>query len=148
MMLQRAGPKYRPQVAALPFRFVDGMAQVLLVTSRESRRWIIPKGWPMVGRKDHEAAAREAAEEAGVTGCIQKHPIGAYTYDKRHDHSVEPCRVMVYALEVEREMTSWRERDQRQRRWLSTTDAAKLVSEPRLALMIRSFGQPHVAATA
>lgn len=145
MTQTRTGPRYRAQVAALPFRLADGIAQVLLVTSRESRRWIIPKGWPMKGRKDHEAAAREAAEEAGVTGRIRKRPIGAYTYQKRLADAVEPCRVMVYLLEVERELSTWRERDQRQRRWFAWSEAAELVSEPRLALMILSLGRPRVA---
>ena len=67
------------QVAALPVKGKPGKYRVLLVTSRETRRWIIPKGWPMKGRKDHEAAAQEALEEAGVTGHVHKHPMGAYT---------------------------------------------------------------------
>ena len=147
MTQARTRPRYRAQVAALPFRLVDGIGQVLLVTSRETRRWIIPKGWPMKGRKDHKAAAREAAEEAGVTGRIGKRPIGAYTYQKRLADRAEPCRVMVYALEVEREHSVWRERDQRQRRWYSWVEAAELVSEPRLALMILSLGRSPVALT-
>ena len=141
MTATKAGPRYRAQVGALPFRVADGIAQVLLVTSRETRRWIIPKGWPMKGRKDHEAAAREAAEEAGVAGRIRKRPMGAYTYQKRFADRVEPCRVMVYALEVERELSAWRERDERQRRWYTWAEAAALVSEPRLALMILSLGR-------
>ncbi|MBL7405872.1 NUDIX domain-containing protein, partial [Escherichia coli] len=74
----------RRQVGALPFRHGrDGKTKILLVTSRESRRWVIPKGWPMKGRKPFEAAAREAYEEAGLRGAVGKRPIGLYLYQKR-----------------------------------------------------------------
>lgn len=127
---------YRAQVAALPMRYGSNGPEVMLITSRESRRWIVPKGWPMKGRKDHEAAAQEALEEAGLEGRIHKRPLGAYTYDKRSDLIVEPCRVMVYRLDVASERRSWRERGQRERRWFSAAEAAIHVTESRLASMI------------
>ncbi|MBP0574910.1 NUDIX domain-containing protein, partial [Mycobacterium tuberculosis] len=74
--------------------------RVLLVTSRETRRWIIPKGWPMKGMKDRDAAAREALEEAGLTGRISQRPIGHYRYFKRTLDAFQPCRVDVYRLDV------------------------------------------------
>ncbi len=132
-------PVYRAQVAALPVRLgVDGW-QVMLISSRETQRWIVPKGWPMKGRKDHEAARREALEEAGVSGRIRKHPLGAYTYDKRLIEGTQPCRVMVYLLEVDKELPSWREKGQRQRQWFSLESAADLISEPGLARLMRSL---------
>ena len=70
------------QVAALPFRIKDGKIEVLLVTSRETKRWLIPKGWPMKGKKPHKAAAQEAEEEAGVKGEIKNKPLGSYDYWK------------------------------------------------------------------
>ena len=127
------------QVAALPVKGKPGNYRVLLVTSRETQRWIIPKGWPMKGRKDHQAAAREAAEEAGVTGRIHKHPMGAYTYDKRLSDGVEPVRVMVYLLEVEKESAKWLEKDQRRREWVSTAEAATRVEEDGLTEIIRQL---------
>ncbi len=139
------GPRYRAQVAALPIRRGANGTEVLLVTSRESHRWIIPKGWPEKGLKDHEAAAREALEEAGVVGKVRKRPLGAYTYDKRHETGVEPCRVMVYVLEVETLLLTWRERDERKRQWFEAADAAELVSEPGLASMIAASGQTRRA---
>ena len=138
---------YKAQVGALPIRRSVAGPEVLLVTSRETRRWIIPKGWPMKGRKDHEAAAQEAAEEAGVTGRVGKHPIGAYTYSKRLANRVEPCRVMVYVLEVDGQLTDWRERGQRKRRWFPATQAAEVVSQPKLASMILALGRPRLALT-
>ncbi|MBP0652251.1 NUDIX domain-containing protein, partial [Mycobacterium tuberculosis] len=74
---------------------------MLLVTSRETRRWIIPKGWPMKGMKDRDAAAREALEEAGLTGRISQRPIGHYRYFKRTPDAFQPCRVDVYRLDVD-----------------------------------------------
>lgn len=134
---------YRPQVAALPVRLGAGGLEVMLISSRETRRWIVPKGWPMKGRKDHEAARREALEEAGVSGKIRKHPLGAYTYDKRLADGLQPCRVMVYLLEVEKELASWREKGQRERQWFALEAAAKAISEPGLARLIRSLDAGH-----
>lgn len=127
---------YRAQVAALPVRPTPEGIEVLLITSRETRRWLIPKGWPMKGRKDYQAAAREALEEAGVEGKVRKQPIGAYTYQKRLTDRVEPCRVMVYLLQVEKELSRWPEWDQRKREWFTQAEAAERVSEPKLATMI------------
>ncbi|WP_018260723.1 NUDIX hydrolase [Methylobacterium sp. WSM2598] len=131
------------QVAALPVRqAADGGLEVLLVTSRETRRWIAPKGWPMKGRKPHRAAAIEAREEAGVTGQISKTPAGHYTYDKRlPDGSAVPCRVAVYVLTVTRELPSWREQGQRDVHWVSSEAAAELVQEPELAALIRDLAR-------
>ena len=133
---------FRAQVAALPVRSgIEGL-DVLLITSRETKRWVIPKGWPMKGRKDHQAAAQEALEEAGVVGKTRKHPIGAFTYQKRLTDRVEPCRVMVYLLEVEKELPSWREKDQRKRRWFPLREAATRVSEPALVTLILNLETP------
>ena len=128
--------RYEAQVAALPVRGKPGSYRVLLVTSRETRRWIIPKGWPMKGRKDYEAAAQEALEEAGVTGRVHKHPMGAYTYEKRAAQGVEHIRVAVYLLEVEKESRKWPEQSERQREWFSTKAAAERVDEPGLTSII------------
>jgi 8-oxo-dGTP pyrophosphatase MutT (NUDIX family) len=152
-MSQRTSPgkerRHRAQVAALPVRLAADGIGVLLVTSRETRRWIIPKGWPMKGRKDHQAAAQEALEEAGVAGRIGKHPIGAYTYQKRLGQRVEPFRVMVYLLTVETQLDTWRERDQRKRRWFAPAEAAARVKEPALAAMILGLvSQPQRHAEA
>src|SRR3954453_11310273 len=81
--------KPRPQIGALPFRFDDeGQLRVMLITSRETRRWVIPKGWPMRGLKPHRAAEREAYEEAGLKGHIGKASVGVYEYAKRLDRGV------------------------------------------------------------
>lgn len=134
---------YKAQVAALPVRPGETGLDILLITSRETRRWVIPKGWPMKGLKDHQAAAQEALEEAGVAGKIRKQPIGAFTYQKRLTDRVEPCRVMVYVLEVEKQLPSWREKDQRRRKWFPQQEAAERIAEPALASMILALETPH-----
>ena len=128
------------QVAAIPVRGAPGTYEVLMITSRDSGRWIIPKGWPMKGKKDHAAAAQEAFEEAGVAGKIYKRPLGAYTYEKRNDGEVELIRVMVYLLEVSEEKRAWPEKDQRRREWMTPRDAAVLVAEPGLADILLRVG--------
>ncbi|MGO4573791.1 NUDIX hydrolase [Microvirga sp. 2TAF3] len=127
------------QVAALPFRITDGKIEVLLVTSRETKRWLIPKGWPMKGKKLYKAAAQEAAEEAGVKGSIQHKPIGHYEYWKRRTEHFVLCRVDVYPLEVSKQLKSWREKGQREAQWFNVEDAAHQVLEPALAALIRGL---------
>ncbi|AWK89323.1 NUDIX hydrolase [Azospirillum thermophilum] len=122
--------KPRTQYAALPVSMTDGGPRVLLVTSRETRRWIIPKGWPKKGVKPHKLAALEAYEEAGIVGKASKRPLGSFRYDKRLTETTwVPCRVDVFLLKVTRELDDWPEKDQRRRRWLAPTQAARLVSE-------------------
>jgi len=128
------------QAAALPWRRSgEGEVQVLLITSRETRRWVIPKGWPIKGLKPPQTAAREALEEAGVKGVTAK-KIGVYHYDKRlSSGQVQKVRVAVYPLRVEAELDSWPESRQRVRLWTSPEDAASLVLEPELAELLRGF---------
>jgi 8-oxo-dGTP pyrophosphatase MutT (NUDIX family) len=128
----------RRQVAALPVRFSEGRGepQVLLITSRETRRWLVPKGWPIAGVGDAEAAAREAKQKAGVVGRISAHPCGDFTYFERAADSLATTDVSVFRLVVERELGRWKEAEQRERQWVSPTDAASLVQEPQLAAII------------
>ncbi|MFV3126237.1 NUDIX hydrolase [Niveispirillum sp. KHB5.9] len=121
------------QHAALPYRMTPTGPQILLVTSRETRRWIIPKGWAKKNVDPQDMAATEAFEEAGVRGKVKKKPVGSYEYDKRlDDGSCVTCDVSVYALEVTAELPDWPERTQRERRWLSPAEAVVLISEPGL----------------
>jgi 8-oxo-dGTP pyrophosphatase MutT (NUDIX family) len=126
------------QVAALPIRRnSDGTCSVLLVTSRETRRWIIPKGWPQPDHEDHAAAAREAFEEAGVLGVAEVLSIGSYVYQKRRRAGVTTVRVSVYLLAVTEELVDWPESRQRERAWFTPTDAADRVDEPELRHLLR-----------
>ncbi len=130
------------QVAALPVRRDEaGELQVLLVTSRETRRWVIPKGWPWADRADHRAAAEEAREEAGVRGKIRKAAIGSYGYDKRLKAGSRPVVVDVYLLVVTRELDVWPEDDERTRAWLSPAQAADAVDEQELKALLRDLAE-------
>jgi len=130
----------RRQVGALPFRRTEaGGFEILLVTSRESRRWVIPKGWPMKGRKPFEAAAREAYEEAGILGHVGRRPLGFYLYQKRlKNRDSVRCQVKVFPLEVRKQLKDWPERDEREVRWFLPSDAAEAVTEAGLAGIIRA----------
>jgi 8-oxo-dGTP pyrophosphatase MutT (NUDIX family) len=128
------------QVAALPLAIGDdGCAKVLLVTSRNSKRWVIPKGWPMKGGSARDAAAQEALEEAGIVGRTSDNPIGTYLYLKRRNRQIAICRVDVYVLMVERQLKNWPEKGQRQVRWLTPHEAAGLVDEPGLIGILRDL---------
>ena len=126
------------QVGALCVRRRDnGTCQVLLITSRDTGRWIIPKGWRAKRLKDHKAAAREAAEEAGVSGKVKSKPIGNYTYPKTGDAGVRPVRVEVFLLLVRRQELHWPEQDQRRRAWFDVREAAREVGELELQTLIK-----------
>jgi 8-oxo-dGTP pyrophosphatase MutT (NUDIX family) len=127
------------QVAALPLRKVRGSLEVLLVSSRETGRWVIPKGWPSKRLSDADAAAREAKQEAGVTGKIGGVPIGIYRYRKTTGTEVHFIDVVVYALWVKKQRKRWREKGERTRAWFSQDEAAKMVREPRLKTLITGF---------
>jgi 8-oxo-dGTP pyrophosphatase MutT (NUDIX family) len=137
------------QVAALPVMFGDdGVGRVLLLTSRATKRWIIPKGWPMKGRKPWEAAAKEALEEAGIVGLMRKKPIGHYTYFKRRAAHFDLCHVDVFLLMIDKQRKKWRERGQRQAQWFTFEEAADRVSEQGLAAIMREFAATKAMKTA
>ncbi len=142
-------PPSRVQVAALPWRrTAEGGVEVMLVTSRGTRRWVLPKGWPERGETLFNAAEREAEEEAGVTGAIARNALGRFFYGKRQASGMERrCEVHVFPLEVDREADRWPEAAQRTRKWLSAKEAASRVVEPDLGELIVQFaGNPRQSA--
>ncbi len=134
--------QHRQQYAALPYRLGAEGLQILLVTSRETQRWVIPKGWPMRGKKPPAAAAREAFEEAGVTGKVGRAAIGAYRYVKLLKNGAPlVCQVDVFPLLVERRRKRWPEQQQRTGHWFKAGEAAESVREPELQALIARFGR-------
>ena len=131
----------RTQYAALPWRRRDvGGLEVLLITSRETQRWVIPKGWPMKDKAPGDCAAQEAFEEAGVIGVIARKSLGAFHYDKRlRSERQQHVRVLVYALEVQEERDIWPEMAERDRNWTTPNEAAGLVDEPELRALLSKF---------
>ena len=130
----------RSQFGALCYRISDGKIQVLLITSRRTQRWILPKGWPETGMTPGESAANEAMEEAGVTGKLNERPLGVYYYEKTVKNGKNyPCIVTIYELKVQKTWADYQEKSERRRKWFSQKGAAKRVLEPDLALLIKSF---------
>jgi 8-oxo-dGTP pyrophosphatase MutT (NUDIX family) len=142
--------KPRQQIGALPFRFDDqGQLRVMLITSRETRRWVIPKGWPMRGLKPHRAAEREAYEEAGLKGRIGKVAVGVYAYEKRLANGLAvPCEVSVFPFQVTSQRKRWPEMGQRDGRWFRPEEAADVVQEEGLQHLLRGFKPPTEAEKA
>lgn len=138
------------QMAALPWRYgKDGGIEIMMVTSRISGHWLIPKGWPMPGKTDAEAAHQEALEEAGITGRISPMALGSYRYEKlKKDGTGTECIVAVYALEVLEERKNWRERASRQRCWFPLTEAASQAYEPGLRALLGMLDPAAVVASA
>lgn len=131
---------FRQQYGALCFRRLPDGIEILLVTTRESGRWVIPKGWPMKKKKPHEAAATEAWEEAGVRGKVKKKPVGRYTYLKLlDDGDVAPCVVDVFQLEVMENHDQFKERGERRIEWFSPDEAARRVREIELKSLLIEF---------
>ena len=128
------------QVAAIPFPLnARGDIEVMLVTSRTTRRFIVPKGWPMKGKSGRKAATIEAQEEAGVLGKTLKEPAGTYSYWKRLANRFVRVDVIVYLLKVTEELADWQEAKRRQRAWLAPADAAMLIDEPDLSTLVKTL---------
>ena len=134
----------RQQVGALPLRLdKDGAPEVLLLTSRTTRRWVIPKGWTMRKLTLGQAAEREAYEEAGLVGWIYgEDAIGRYEYEKQFDGGdIRIVGVDVFLFIVSGQRDTWPEHDERDTAWFKLEEAARLVIEPELAEIIRRVGQ-------
>jgi 8-oxo-dGTP pyrophosphatase MutT (NUDIX family) len=119
----------------------DGQVEILLITTRRTKRYIFPKGWRMKGRSDAEAAAQEAKEEAGVLGTVSKHPIGQYFYRKEFSRLSIQIRVSVYTLAVSEQLWQWPEQDQRSRIWVHPDRAAFMISDRFLIPFIKEVQQ-------
>lgn len=126
------------QVAALVWRKAGEEPEILLVTSRISGHWLLPKGWPMEGKSAAESALQEAFEEAGVWGGCDDQPVGSYGYRKvLTGGAALNCTVDVFAVEAVRVLAHWPEREQRRREWVTLAEAAARVMEPDLAKFLR-----------
>lgn len=132
------------QIASLPYRRTgeapDAPVEVLLVTSRGTGRWVLPKGNTIKGLSPHAAAAQEAYEEAGIEGAVCPAPLGDYRYRKQLKSGASlMMEVRVFPLAVTGELDEWPEGGQRERQWFSLADAVTRVDEPELKALIRSF---------
>jgi 8-oxo-dGTP pyrophosphatase MutT (NUDIX family) len=134
------------QFGALPWRIGErGTREIMLLTSRETHRWIIPKGWPIKGRKPADVASQEAYEEAGLMGrIVSKRPLGNFHYEKRLAKKEILCEVRVFLFRVGRQLDHWPEEHARETRWFDATEAAELVEEGGLAEIIRRFAGSYV----
>jgi uncharacterized protein len=132
------------QYGALPYRYAaGGEVELLLVTSRETGRWIVPKGNRVPGLSPAQSAAREAFEEGGLEGEVAPEPIGSYRYVKqKKSGAVAPASVLIYPMRVTRQLGDWPEKGQRQTAWFSLADAAASVAERSLRHLILSFEPP------
>ncbi len=131
----------RVQVAALCYRKRKSGKEVLLITSRDTGRWILPKGWPIDGLDEAGSALQEAWEEAGVKdGRIANDPIGTFDYQKRFEGGAEAtCRTQVFPVEVAKLARNFPERDERRRKWVTPRKAAEMVDERQLQDLLRGF---------
>lgn len=136
-----SGPR---QVAALPWRRKNsGKVEIMLITSRDTGRWVLPKGWPEPGEALWDAAAREAREEAGLKGRMATDEAGRYHYDKlKASGEILHCEVAVFPLEVQAVAGKWPEKGQRKRAWVSAKEAAERVREPELSTLLKNFSGP------
>lgn len=135
-----AKSELRTQFAALCFRIRKDRPDILLVTSRGSGRWIVPKGWPNHEMTPADSALREAWEEAGVRGQAIDRCLGLYSYAKTEEGGrALPCLAMLYPIFVRDLADDYPEAGERQRSWKRPKKAARLVEEPELAHLIRNF---------
>jgi 8-oxo-dGTP pyrophosphatase MutT (NUDIX family) len=141
---RRARPAVLVQYGALPYRFTPMAAlEILIVTTRQSRRWIVPKGWPIKRLTPSKSAAREAFEEAGVRGKIGARSIGNFRYKKTADENgaEADCEVKVFPLLVTRQSAAWPEHGQRVVQWVDPDKAIALIREPELKAIVAKFAK-------
>ncbi|HYG48909.1 MAG TPA: NUDIX hydrolase [Allosphingosinicella sp.] len=126
------------QYGVLPVRTgPDGGLEVMLITSRDTKRWVVPRGNPIPGKSPSESAAQEAFEEAGITGAVDPESIGHYSYEKRRRlRGPVPASVHLFRMDVAEEREDWPEKGQRERRWFAAGEAAAAVHEAELAELI------------
>lgn len=134
---------FRKQCAVLAYRRGKKDLKVVLVTSLETRRWVLPKGNLVVGLSARASAALEALEEAGVEGEVGKRSIGCYDYVKSELKGGGLCRVQVFPMEVMRIKRKWPEKDLRRRKWMTLEEAAAAVNETGLKKLITRFGKSN-----
>ena len=132
---------FKKQSAVLAYRRSKKGLKVVLVTSLETRRWVLPKGNIAEARSARASAALEALEEAGVEGSLGKHSIGRYDYEKTELKGGELCRVTVFPMEVSRIKRNWPEKHLRRRKWMTLKDAVAAVDEAGLKKLIARFGK-------
>ena len=129
----------RAQVAALCYRFIGEKLQVCIITTRDTGRWIIPRGWPMDGQTPAEGAAIEALEEAGVRGLAHPFSVGAYSYEKLIDDAWVTVMVTVFALQADKSHKKWPEKSERKRKWMSPKKAAQKLDDIGLRQIVAHF---------
>jgi len=130
------------QVAALPYRYRNnGKIDFLVITSRRTKRLIVPKGWQIDGKPDSVAAAIEAHEEAGVRGNIGDQPIGSFSYMKAFDDISLPVIASVFPLRVKKVKSRWKEDASRKRKWMSAAKAAALLSDRELGQLVKQAAE-------
>ncbi|MEN8894846.1 MAG: NUDIX hydrolase [Yoonia sp.] len=129
----------RAQFAALCYRYKNDKLQVCIVTTRNTGRWILPRGWPTHKKTAYDGAAIEAFEEAGVTGQVFPNAVGTYVYDKPIDDGVAPVLVVVYAIHATDVAKKWPEKAERKRKWVSLKKAAAKLDEPGLKQIVATF---------
>lgn len=135
----------RQQCAALCYRTQGSKLQILLITSRGTKRWIIPKGWQVKGRTMAQSAVIEAWEEAGVIGRQHDTPLGSYGYIKiERSKTAVPCCASVFPIKVKSQKSNFPERGQRKLKWFSPKKAAQKVTEPELKALILGFDPRHL----
>lgn len=108
-----------------------------MITRRERQRWIVPKGHIEPGETARQSARREASEEAGLEGRMGRRPIGRYEYSKRREQRT----VVVFLMEVRRELERWVEEEERQREWLALETAVERASHRGLRVLLRGLAQ-------
>jgi 8-oxo-dGTP pyrophosphatase MutT (NUDIX family) len=136
------GMAARNQYGALCWRRREDVPEVLLITSRDTGRWIIPKGWLIEAASPAETARQEAWEEAGVRGEVSGTSLGYFAYRKDIlGKDIVPCVVEVFALEVDDLAKDFPEKDERRRKWFAPEKAARKVDEAELRSLILGFAQ-------
>ena len=114
-------------VAAVCHQRGQGGVEFLLVRTKRGKCWTFPKGHVEPGERSWEAAAREAREEAGAEGDVSSTPLTEYRYPDTRGGEGDSV-VTAYLLAVSRLHEQARKERRRERRWVASDEAVRLLT--------------------
>jgi len=132
--------RVQQQAAAVPYRYENGKLRVMIVTSRRTGRWVFPKG-SMGKAKEWKAAQQEAYEETGVSGEVDRKPLGRYASLKVRGDDAWMVDVALYPLKIEKFHKKFPEKAERKRKMVSVKRARKMLAQPEMGALVDALAK-------
>ena len=139
-----AKEKIVEQSGVIAYGLNEGNLSLVLITSKSTKRWVVPKGHIEPNLTAKESAEQEAFEEAGIEGVVSDVTVGSYDYTKHDKEDSNIYRVSLFPMEIQRLHNDWPEANLRARQWMTIPQAVNAVNEETLKLLLKNFGEEMV----